>query len=170
MLYGAAQALCQAVLTHRSVPKKSSSGAKQPEIVEGLDHRDLPGPGGIVHCRRNEHQGIVNMHNIDVLLFDDPPDLPIGPGIVEEGQGQCQLLKPGKAFQLRIMAGIEHHMVPMASQQLRLGGYHRVLPPGELIIIVDKQYVHVTSPAAAPEEDTPYWCADTGQAAVLGLA
>ena len=98
VLQGAAKALAQAVLADVPVPVEGGPGAEQPEIVHRLHHRHPLRQRRVIDRRADEIQGVVDVDDVDVLLSDQAPDIPIGFGVKNRSQGQQQLAKEGKVL------------------------------------------------------------------------
>ena len=148
---GTAQTIGQAVLTYRAVPEKHRAGAQHPEIVDGLYHGNPAALCPIVHRGRNQHQGIVHMNQVNLLLADYFPYLPVGPGVENQDKGKQQLMKSFLVFQLCIVTGVENHLMAVAFQQSLFRCHNSVLSPRNLVVIMDNQNVHITFPAVRPE-------------------
>ena len=119
--------------------------------MDGLHHGNPAALCSVVYGGRNEHQRIVYMHQVNPLLADYFPHLPVGPGIEQQDKGKQQLMKSSLVVQICIVTGVENHLMAMAFQQSLFRCHNSVFSPRDLIVVMDNQNVHITFPAVPPE-------------------
>ena len=134
----AQQAAAGAVLADFALPQKHAVGAEQPEIVQRLHRRHALGKAGPEHRRAGHQQGVVHMHQLDLVFADQRPHLPVCLTAEHRPQRQQQFL-PKAAVRLGVGTLVHEHLVAAGLQQRPLGGKDGVLAAGQPVMGVHQQ-------------------------------
>ena len=123
-----------------AVAQQLGIGAKQPVIMQGLDHGDASFGGGFMDGGRQQGEEIVDVDDVGLGAGDQC----LGPGPAGGGIGRVE---EGAEFVAARCNGVVGHLLDgdgMARlrQQCRLGADHGILAAGLLIGIMQDEDVH----------------------------
>lgn len=160
VLHRAVQPLFRAVLADMAVAVEKRVRAEQTEVVHRLHHGNALAECRVIHCRANQRQRVVHMHQRNPVFADAPPNLAVCTDAEKHPQRTADFLRRSHARNFLVPPRIQRRSVTVRFQQVLLVRHNDILAAGNLIIVVYQQYsglfcrlLHLLSPdGCVPDE------------------
>ena len=107
--------------------------------MQRLHYFASAGLGCHIDRRTNERHCIMNMHDIDIMLTDNPLNISNSPSAVKCRQRQQQLLKLRHFVKLGVITNICNNLVSVTLQQLPLILGNSILTAAILVSIMNDE-------------------------------